>query len=127
MGDGNLELVRRGYGAAKRFDADAITALLAPDVRWHAAGDDGGGCQNRDQALRWMREGIARGIQVDLVDARQLPDGRVLVVLQRNIPHEGETELPPPHGQIVTLRDGKIIDMAVYPTADEAAAAAGPA
>lgn len=118
-----LELVRSGFEAASRGDVDSISALLSPDVRWHGAGDDGGGCQDRDQALRWMREAIERGVRVALLDARELPDDRVLVVLQRQSA-AGE-ELPPPHGQIVTFRDGLIADMAVYPTADEAAAAAG--
>jgi len=118
-----LELVRSGFEAASRGDVDSISALLSPDVRWHGAGDDEGGCRDRDQALRWMREAIERGVRVELLDARELPGDRVVLVLQRrSAPGE---EPPPPHGQIVTFRDGLIADMAVYPTADEAAAAAG--
>jgi ketosteroid isomerase-like protein len=33
-------------------------------------------------------------------------------------------ELPSPHGQILTFRDGKIAEMVVYPTAEEALGAA---
>jgi ketosteroid isomerase-like protein len=118
-----LELVRRGFEAASRGDVDSISVLLSPDLRWHGAGDDEGGCRDREQALRWMREAIGRGVRVELLDARELPGDRVVLVLQRqSAPGE---ELPPPHGQIVTFRDGLIADMAVYPTADEAAAAAG--
>jgi ketosteroid isomerase-like protein len=118
-----LELVRDGFEAASRGDVDSISALLSPDVHWHGAGDDVGGCRNREQALRWMRDAIDRGVRVELLDARELPGDRVLLLLQRQSP-PGE-ELPPPHGQIVTLRDGLIADMAVYPAADEAVAAAG--
>jgi hypothetical protein len=102
--------------------------MLAPEVRWHGAGDDQGGCQNREQALRWMSEGIARGIRVQLLEARELKDDRVLVLLQRNLPREGDPsgEPPSPHGQILTLRDGKITEMVAYPTAEEAVGAAGP-
>jgi hypothetical protein len=123
MDASSLELVRSGFEAASRGDVDSISSMLSPDVRWHGAGDDQGGCQDREQALHWMRAAIERGVRVDLLDARELPDDRLLLVLQRQ-PAPGE-EPPPPHGQILTFRDGLIADMAVYPTADEAAAAGG--
>ena len=128
MPETNVELVRRGFGAAAGGDIAAVRAMLAPEVRWHGAGDDQGGCQNREQALRWMSEGIARGIRVQLLEARELKDDRVLVLLQRNLPREGDPsgEPPSPHGQILTLRDGKITEMVAYPTAEEAVGAAGP-
>jgi hypothetical protein len=118
-----VEFVRRGFEAASRGDVDSISALLSPDVHWHGAGDEEGGCRDRRQALRWMREAIERGVRVELLDARELPDDRVLLVLRRQ---PGAAEAPPaPHGQILTFRDGLIADMAVYPTAEEAVAAAG--
>jgi hypothetical protein len=119
----NLELVRSGFEAAARGDIDAVAALLDDNVYWGA--DGGGGCENRQQALRWMREGIARGVRVELLDARELPDERVLLLLQRTTPRDGEAEPPEPHGQILSFRDGKISQMLVYPTAEEALSAAG--
>lgn len=127
MPQSNAELVRRGFSAAADGDIAAVAALLDEQVRWHGAGDEHGGCQNRKQALRWMSEGLARGIRVELLDARELADGRVLVLLQRITLRDGGAEPPPPHGQIVRFRDGKIAEMVVYPTAEEAARAAGPA
>lgn len=116
--------VRSGFDAASRGDLDSIAALLSPDVSWHGAGDDQGGCRNREQTLRWMREAIDRGIGVELLDARELPGDRVLVVLQRN-PDPGSAETPEPHAQIVSFREGLITEMVVYPTAGEAFAAVG--
>jgi ketosteroid isomerase-like protein len=123
----NVELVRQGFAAALRGDLDGVRELLSPEVRWHGAGDDQGGCQNRAQALVWMGEAIARGIRVELVDARAIGEDQVLVLLQRNQRREGDPpgELPPPHGQILTLQEGRIIEMVVYPSADEALDAAG--
>lgn len=123
MQPSNLELVRNGFEAASRGDIAAVAALLDDDVYWGA--DGGGGCENRQQALRWMREGIARGVHVDLLEARELSDGRVLLLLQRTTPHEGEAEPPDPHAQILSFRGGKISQMLVYPTAEEARSAAG--
>jgi ketosteroid isomerase-like protein len=123
MRSSNVELVRRGFEAASRGDIAAVAALLDDNVYWGA--DGGGGCENRQQALRWMRQGIGRGVHVDLLQARELSDGRVLLLLQRTTPHEGQADLPDPHGQILSLRDGKITQMLVYPTADEALSAAG--
>jgi len=127
MDRSNVELVRDGFGAVARGDVDAISAMLAPDVRWHGAGDDHGGCQNREQALHWMTAAIDRGIRVQLLEARALKNDRVLVLLQRSVPREGDPsgEPPSPHGQILTLRDGKITEMVAYPTAEEAAGAGG--
>jgi ketosteroid isomerase-like protein len=123
MQPSNLELVRSGFEAASRGDIDAIAGLLDDDVYWGA--DGGGGCENRQQALRWMREAVARGVHVDLLEARELPDERVLLVLQRTALRDGEAEPPDPHGQILSFRDGKITRMVVYPTAEEALSAAG--
>jgi ketosteroid isomerase-like protein len=121
--ESNAEIIRRGFEAASRGDIDAIAALLDKDVYWGAPG--GGGCENRKQTLRWMSEGIARGVNVEVVDTRELPDGRVLVVLQRTGPPDGESEPPEPHAQLVSFRDGKVTEMLVYPTPDEALGAAG--
>ena len=122
MSESNVELVRAGFEAAARGDLTAIEALLDENVYW--GNPEGGGCRNREQALEWMSVPIANGVQVCVLDARELEDGRILVVLQRNVPREGETEPPPPHAQLVRFRDGKAVEMLVYPDVDEAVAAA---
>ncbi len=119
---GNLDAVRRGFAAAARGELGPVRELLAPDVRWHAAGDDAGGCQNREQALAWMGDAIGRGIHVELIDVRALDEARVLVLLQRR---SGLPDAPPAHGQILTFRQGQVIEMVVYPSADEALGASG--
>ena len=123
MGESNVELVRRGFEAAARGDLDAVAALLDEDVYWGAEG--GGGCHDRKQALRWMRQAIAGGLTVAPLEARELPDGRMLIVLQRS--GSDEAEPAPPHAQLVSFRDGKISEILVYPTAEDALSAAGAA
>ncbi len=110
------ELVRRGWEAALSGDLETVAGLLADDVRWHAAGHEDAGCQDRAQVLRWMRQALERG-GAEVSEVRALDAGRVLVVLRRR-------GAPDAHAQVVHVRDdGKISRMVVYPTPAEALAA----
>jgi ketosteroid isomerase-like protein len=111
----NVEIVRRGWHAAQEGDIEAVAGMLAEDIRWHAAGDDEGGCRNRAQALEWMSAAIARGAGASVLELRDLDDQRVLVVLQRPDAIE-------PHAQVVTIRDGKIAEIVVHATPADALA-----
>lgn len=122
-----MERVRRGFAAAARGELAVIEEILAPDVRWHGAGNDAGGCQNRRQAMVWIGQAIARGIRVEVVEAKALGEDRVLVLLQRNQRRDGDPpgEQPPPHAQIVTFKQGQVVEMVVYASPDDAFDAAG--
>jgi ketosteroid isomerase-like protein len=122
MTESNVELARRGYEAVVRGDLEAIRALLDPDVKWHAGDPTAEGtCQNRDQAIAFMRQARTRaamGEPVELVDA-----GDKVVVIMRRKADDGEsTELV---ANLTTFRDGKVIEMVHYPNPDDARAAAG--
>jgi hypothetical protein len=48
---------------------------------------------------------------------------RVLLIVQNHAPPEwGQSDAP--HGELATVRDGKVVEIVVYPTVDEAIAAA---
>jgi ketosteroid isomerase-like protein len=117
MTDTNVELARRGYEAAHRGDLDAIREFLHPEVKWHA-GDPAadGACQNREQALEFMRRARSRrpvGELVDIIDA-----GDKVVVITR--PSSGDE----PVANLTTFHDGKAIEMVHYPHVEDALAAA---
>ena len=121
MTETNVELARRGYGAIMRGDLDAIRELLDPDVKWHG-GDPANGCQNRKQALHWMRQarqrrGSSPAELVDTIDA-----GDKIVVIMRRTGEDGEPELV---ANLTTFRDGKVVEMVHFPNPDDARAAAG--
>ena len=123
----HVEAVRNAFAAALRGDIDAVSGLLADDVRWHGAGGDPSwGCTSRQEALVWIGETIARGVRVEVLDVRALDENRVLVLLQRNERRDGDpdAELPSPHGQIVTFRGDKVSEILVYPSEDDALGAA---
>jgi ketosteroid isomerase-like protein len=111
----NVEAARRGFEAAMRGDLSVIEDLLDPDVKWHG-GDPGAGCQNRAEALHFMRQALDSGIRAELVDVIDEGD-QVVVILQ---PAGAES----PRANLSTFRDGKVVEMVAFEDPDEARAAA---
>jgi len=109
-----VEAARRGFEAAMRGDLSAIEALLDPDVKWHG-GDPGSGCQNREEALHFIRQALDSGIQAELVDVIAAGD-RVVVVLQP----AGSDH---PRANLTTFRNGKVVEMVAFETPEHALAA----
>jgi len=124
MSADDVELLRRAWQAFSRGDLDAVTAVLDPGVRWYGAGDgeETEGCQNRDEALAFIRQAVADGLTAELLDIHDAGDRMVLTLQSHQPPEWGEQ--PAPHGELVTVRDGKVTEMVVYPTIEDAFAAA---
>jgi ketosteroid isomerase-like protein len=122
MTETNVELARRGYEAALHGDLDAIRGLLDADVKWHGGDPSApGACQNRDQALEFMRQARSRRGVGEFVDA--LGAGDKVVVIMRPPAHGGEqSELS---AKLTTFRDGKVVEMVHYAKPEDALAAAG--
>ena len=121
MADSDVEVVRRGFEAVARRDFEAVSRLLDSDVTWHGAEDkdNEGGCHNRDEALAFIRGALKQGISIELQGVRDLGD-RVLAVLQTT----GAGAKADSHGELVSVRDGKVVGLVVYATVEEAVAAA---
>jgi len=125
MTDSYAELARRGFDAVAHGDFDTIAELLDPDVKWHG-GDPADGCQDREQALRWMRSAPRRrqGPLPELVDV--VSAGERVVAIMQPAP-SAEDPAPQRTANLATFRDGKVIEMVHYDDAAEALAALGPA
>jgi hypothetical protein len=65
----------------------------------------------------------ARGRDPELLDICAASD-RLVAVIRSHVRPEWERK-PVPHVELITVRDGKVTEMVVYPTVDEALAAAG--
>lgn len=125
MSQSNAEIARQGFAAIARGDLDAIVEFLDPAVKWHA-GNPQDGCQNRGQALDWIRGRGERGSGPlpELVQVVQAGD-RVAVVMQA--PASADEPEPQRFANLATFRDGRVVEMVHYDNADDALAALGPA
>jgi ketosteroid isomerase-like protein len=121
MGETNGELARRGYQAALDGDLDTVREFLDPNVKWHG-GDPAaaGACQNREQALEFMRRARSRRGVGELVDVIEAGD-KVVVIIR---PAAEGSEPGQLSANLTTFRDGKAIEMVHYPNPDDALAAA---
>ena len=124
MSQTDIALVRRAWDAFARGDVDAAVEAFDAQVRWHAAGepDSEGACHNRQDAEAFLRGLLAGGVSADLLHILQVGDRLVALVQMRHAASEDDE--PPPHGELITVRDGKVTEMLSYPTLQDAQAAA---
>jgi ketosteroid isomerase-like protein len=120
----DLELLRGAFEAFATGDLDAATAALDLQVRWYAADepDADGICHNRGEALAFLKRARADGVSAELLELREVGD-RIVSIIQTHVPPDWGDQ-PPPHGEVVTVRDGKVVEMVVYATVEEALHAA---
>ena len=125
MSQSDVEMLRRAWDAFARGDVAAAVDALDPDVQWYGAGDpDGeGSCHNREEATAFIRRALADGLTAELLEVRDAGDCLVAVI-HTHAPSDWERS-PEPHGEVVTIRDGKVTEMVVYPTVEDACTAAG--
>ncbi|GAC1486309.1 MAG: hypothetical protein NVS1B9_05190 [Solirubrobacteraceae bacterium] len=109
MSAANVDLARRGYEAVLHADLDAIRELLDPDVRWHGGDVSApGACQNRDQALAFVRQARERGAIGELVDV--VDAGEQVVIILRP-PSPGAASLL---ANLISFRDGRVVEIVHY-------------
>jgi hypothetical protein len=80
-------------------------------------------CHSREDATAFIRRALADGLTAELLDVRDAGE-RLVAVIHTHAPPEWERS-PDPHGELVTIRDGKVVEMVVYATVEDALAAAG--
>ena len=117
---GDIELLRDAWAAFERGEIDTATDVLDPDVRWYGVGepDAEGACHNREHARAFIRRAVDDGVRTELLDIRDAGEHRFVLILHAHVPADwGERG---PHGEVVTVRDGKVIEMVVYPTVEDA-------
>jgi ketosteroid isomerase-like protein len=92
-------------------DVSAFAELLDPDVTWGAPGARNPTCKNRNQVLSWYERAREGGIRGSVFDVEVLGD-RLLVSMSvqgtEGAHERGGSAL---RFQVLTVRDGRIVDI----------------
>ena len=121
MSPSDVQMLRRAWGAFARGDVDAAADVLHAEVRWYGARepDADGSCANREQARAFIERSIAAGVTSELLDVFDAGGGRLVLTVLTHAPPGWELN-PEPHGEVVTVSAGKVTEMVMYPTVQEA-------
>ncbi len=95
-------------------DLTEFQDLLDPAVTWGAPDDDLPSCSNRKQVLAWYVRGREAGVRADVTEV-VARGSRILIGM-------GITGRDSPRWQVLTVRDGRIIDIRGFESRAEAAA-----
>lgn len=118
-------LAERLKAAIESADLEAVSDLLAPDVRWGPPDDPVSGCQNRDEVRGWYKAAFDRGIRASVTE--MIPSDHYLLVGLSVSGRDGSegTRGGSERWQVLAIRDGLIADIRGYESRDEAAERAG--
>jgi ketosteroid isomerase-like protein len=108
--------------ALEHADLAGYRELLDPGVTWGAPDDPQPGCKNRDQVLAWYRRGRARGVRARVTETEVGVD-RILVGLEVGL--EGGDDAPVRRWQVLTVRNGRIVDIRGFENRETALARMG--
>ena len=124
MSEADVRLLRRAWNAFEHGDLDTVADVLDPRVQWYPAGvpDDEEACHTREEAMAFIRSAVEQGLTSQLLDIHDMGE-RLVVVIHTHAPPEWNRS-PDPHGEVVTVRDGKVTEMVVHATVEDALAAA---
>jgi len=111
-------LAERIKAALESADLSRFRDLLDPNVRWGAPGDPAPACQSREQVLAWYQRSRDGGVRAS-VDEVVVGEGRVLVGLTLANASPGR-DGGAQRWQVLTLRNGRVIDIRGYDDRDEA-------
>lgn len=102
------EQVRKALAAQ---DLSAYSELLDPDVTWGGPGHRNPPCKSRAQVLSWYQQNQEAGVTGSVFDVEVLGD-RLLVTMSvrgtKDACKRGGTAL---RFQVLTVRDGRIVDI----------------
>jgi len=123
-------VARQVRAALQAADLSAFSDLLDPEVRWGAPGDSSPACQNRAQVLAWYERGREAGVRARVCETVLAVD-RILVGLRvMGLGAAGSSVAADVGGeanrwQVLTVRDGRIVDIVGFDERSHAAARAG--
>jgi len=116
------ELARKLRGALETGDLSFLGELLDPEVHWGPPGDPSPPCQTREQVIAWYERAKQSGASARVSEVTVLGD-RILVGLV--VVGTNESRSRGGHAarwQLLTVRDGRVVDIVGFEQKAEAAA-----
>ncbi len=92
-------------------DLSAFSELLDPNVTWGAPGARNPSCKNRNQVLEWYQRGREAGVQGSVFDLRVIGDRLLVSLSVRGTENARERGGVAVRFQVLTVRDGRIVDI----------------
>ena len=132
MAQKNVEIVLRIQEAVARGDVDGFLAEVHPDGEYRAAiqqameGDDVV-IRGHEGLRRWLGDlhDLYEQLETQVLEVRDVGDQVVIAFVVRGRGRGSGVTLEQPLAQVVTLEDGKAINVRDYFSADEAFEAVG--
>ena len=123
--DATERLAQLVWSALDSADLEAYADLLDPNVRWGPPDDPSWGCHNRDQVLSWYRQGREAGVRARVFETVPTAD-RILVGLKvTNVQPSADSGGETGRWQVLTVRDGRVVEIVGFDNRADAAARAG--
>jgi len=114
--------VREALAAA---NLSAFTELLDPDVTWGAPGARKPTCKNRNQVLAWYQRGRDTGVRGSVLDVEVIGDRLLVGMSLRGTDNARERGGAALRYQVLTVRNGRIVDIVGFDDRTEAIDHAG--
>ena len=124
MSSSDVEIVRRLFDGFEQADRETIYELLDPEVEWRTSAGD---MRGHEGVREWIRE-LFKTFEAwssQLVELHDAGDQVVAIVHNRGRSRATGLDLDEIVGHVYAVRDGRIVSMRVYPSAEEAISAAG--
>jgi ketosteroid isomerase-like protein len=119
------ELVDLVRSALTEGDLEAYQDLLAPNAHWGAADEPEWGCHNRNQILAWYQAAQGEGIRAEVNEVVPGPDSLLVGVTVSGTAAAEDAGGSASRWQVMTVRDGRITDIAGFDNRADAANRAG--
>ncbi len=111
--------------ALEAADLSAFGHLLDPNVTWGAPGARRPTCQNRDQVLSWYRRGKESGSEARVSEVAVHGDRILVEMTVRNTQAADERGGAALRWQVLSVRDGRVVDIVGFDDRTEAVARVG--